>query len=759
MPEFARTEIRRHNGVPTIHVNHEPIHGMTATSCAFDDPGVVRDFVAGGVEIMMIWIEIGLHCWKGPGEYDWSYAEKKLRHFEEHSGDTYWIMRNRLSLLDPWFARAHPTEVHNPPDAAGNDAGTMSVANIVSPVWCEKVCELVAAFVSWLKTTKWAERVIGFMLNAGGTEEWLVFNTAELYRGEYPEVVTREFRTWLRREYHNDEEKLRSAWRGKEVGDVLAPREVQDRLPTFDDARCPTGHMRKGSHIWGPYSLRDPLYERQAIDYYRFLNETVSDHLIAFCKTAKEAARTPVICGGFHSYLWWEGGVYSYIQEYGHGLIQKLMASPWVDFTSDITSYDCRYPGGPSGYLGLSHTHNVSGKLHYTEVDLVTINQLEPRHRDAWAAADTSHIPPGTSEPVIPQKEWGWNKNYCGRDMDEQLAILQREHFHNLMTGTAYWWFDIRQHDYQAPEIVSCLRKLSDIGKRAVTWDRRSISEVAFVVSEDTPMFQAASNGELLRFELEASHKLLIDGCNKAWGLAGVPYDVYELHDLARQDFPGEQYRLLIFVNCARVSERAAEGIRRWQRDGRVFCWTYAAGVTDYDGIDPARHVDLMGMRLGWRNARQQIHVLMDDVAHVLTGGGRDLNFGTEGSVGPVFFVDDPEATPLGHLRDGGEVAFALREHESWRSVYVSMLNFGPQLLRNLTRYAGAHVWCDSDDVVYANSSMVCLHTASAGHKTITLPRPAVVTDLWTGERSREPVERIEFDTSAYRTHAYHTEY
>jgi hypothetical protein len=157
-------------------------------------------------------------------------------------------------------------------------------------------------------------------------------------------------------------------------------------------------------------------------------------------------------------------------------------------------------------------------------------------------------------------------------------------------------------------------------------------------------------------------------------------------------------------------------------------------------------------MRLGWRRERRQIRVLIDDSGYALTQGGEKLSFGTEGSVGPVFFADDPEACVFGRLRDGGEPAFALRHHDGWRSVYLAMLNFGPQLLRNLASFAGAHVWCESDDVVYANRSLVCLHTASAGEKVIRLPQPAVVTDLWTGERSPGPLDAIRATMPAYRT-------
>jgi len=147
-------------------------------------------------------------------------------------------------------------------------------------------------------------------------------------------------------------------------------------------------------------------------------------------------------------------------------------------------------------------------------------------------------------------------------------------------------------------------------------------------------------NGSLLRFELESNHGLLLDLCARRWALAGVPFDIYELNDLRHPSFPGEQYKLLVFVNCAVITPQAAQGIRRWQKDGRLFCWTYAAGVLDDRGLDPCRNETLIGMRLGWRMQRQNIHVCIQPARHLLARGGRALSFGTEGSMGPVFGHD-----------------------------------------------------------------------------------------------------------------------
>jgi hypothetical protein len=738
---FAETTVRRHLGVPTIFVEGQPIQGLTATSVSFGDPQVIEDFVNSGTEIMMIWIEAGLYCWKGPGLYDWSYAEKKLSLFEAHGGNTRWIIRVRLGLLDSWLKHRYPDEFHNP--TSNKFDRTHSVSNIVSPIWLEHVQTLLRDFVSWLRGTRWASRIIGFMLNAGSTEEWLLFDVDQTSRGVYHGVYTREFRQWLRSRYKEDAQALRAAWN-------------QQGSLSFETAECPRGHMRKGSHIWGPFSLRDPRREQAAIDYYQFLNERLADHFIAVCKTVKEAAETPIICGGFHSYLWWETGVYSYIQEYGHGLIQRLKQSPWVDFVSDITSYDGRYPGGPSGYLGLPQSLQLDNKLHYTEVDLSTVSVMPEESRQEWARSDTSAMTLASAEPILPDRLWKWDWGYCGRDAQEQIALLQREHMHNLITGSPFWWFDIRNYNYHEPWIVQSLKTLADVGSRAIDWNRSSVAEVAFVCSEDTPMYQAAMNGELLRFELESAHSLLLDLCARKWGLAGVPFDTYELHDLAHKDFPGFQYKLLIFVNCAVVTPQAAEGIRRWQGGERTLCWTYAPAVYHDRQINPAAGEEIVGTRIAWRNRRENVWVTFNDAHHPLTAGGPTLSFGTEGSVGPVFFADDPQATVLGRLRGGNEPAFTVRDHGDWRSVYLAMLNFNADLLRNLARFAGAHAWIDSDDVIYANRSMLCLHTSSAGSKVIKLNRPSMVTDLWSGERSSTPLQHIQLKSPAYRTYAWH---
>jgi hypothetical protein len=58
-------------------------------------------------------------------------------------------------------------------------------------------------------------------------------------------------------------------------------------------------------------------------------------------------------------------------------------------------------------------------------------------------------------------------------------------------------------------------------------------------------------------------------------------------------------------------------------------------------------------------------------------------------------------------------------------------------LLRGLAKYAGAHIYLDTDDTFYANSRMIVLHTSWRPGKTrtIRLPKRTRVYDLLDGGR------------------------
>ena len=68
--------------------------------------------------------------------------------------------------------------------------------------------------------------------------------------------------------------------------------------------------------------------------------------------------------------------------------------------------------------------------------------------------------------------------------------------------------------------------------------------------------------------------------------------------------------------------------------------------------------------------------------------------------------------------------------------------------LRDFLSGAGVHLYNDdADATVYANASYVALHNAGAGRRTIRLPRPARVTELFPeGRLVSERCSEFSFD-------------
>ena len=55
-------------------------------------------------------------------------------------------------------------------------------------------------------------------------------------------------------------------------------------------------------------------------------------------------------------------------------------------------------------------------------------------------------------------------------------------------------------------------------------------------------------------------------------------------------------------------------------------------------------------------------------------------------------------------------------------------------VIKEAARFAGCHIYSETDDVFYANRNYITIHGAHSGLKTIHLPQARGVYDVYTGE-------------------------
>lgn len=172
---------------------------------------------------------------------------------------------------------------------------------------------------------------------------------------------------------------------------------------------------------------------------------------------------------------------------------------------------------------------------------------------------------------------------------------------------------------------------------------------------------------------------------------------------------------------------------------GRHLIWFYAPGYIDGERLDKSGVSEMTGMDI------VEVASCKSPMTLVEYGVLPSVEYAVEipkkaygapqGStaqpVRPLFAVSDAKSESLGRYMSGGktgETSFARKSFDSWTSWYSVLPVTNPKLLREIFRLSGAHIYTESDDVVYAGGGIVAYHTAARGSKTVMLRNGRKVT-------------------------------
>jgi hypothetical protein len=95
--------------------------------------------------------------------------------------------------------------------------------------------------------------------------------------------------------------------------------------------------------------------------------------------------------------------------------------------------------------------------------------------------------------------------------------------------------------------------------------------------------------------------------------------------------------------------------------------------------------------------------------------------------------------------------------HNNSTSHFYDSRTFDVTRIRDLARQAGVHVFVDDDheDVLYANESLIVLHSGSSGRRTLRLPQKCDVTDLVSG-KTWHAADRVALEVAEFETRLLH---
>ena len=95
----------------------------------------------------------------------------------------------------------------------------------------------------------------------------------------------------------------------------------------------------------------------------------------------------------------------------------------------------------------------------------------------------------------------------------------------------------------------------------------------------------------------------------------------------------------------------------------------------------------------------------------------------------PGIFAEDGEA--IAHFLDTRKPSISIKETEGFTSIYCGSKFLSADVIKEIARFAGCHIYSDTDDVLYANNDYVAIHAAKSGVKTINLPSEASAYEVY----------------------------
>jgi hypothetical protein len=702
-----RAEVRLFRGRPALHLNGKAVFpaidwvsGPRPDGWDFDRQARLNKET--GIHVYAFDVGKGVE-WIGPAtapEHPYDFSTVAARFGRVLDADPEALFHLRIYLEtghDDWWEQAYPGECEILSD------GRRDGQSFASTVWRTQAKDFLAAYAAALKKEGLAERILSYQVGAGHTGEW-VKGESSMHApcGDYSEPMRRHFREWLRRTYGQDEAGFRRAW--------------NDPRASFETAEVPKAEAQL---LARGYTFRDPKTEQNAVDYFRCLSELCADAVIDFCRTAKAASGGTKLAGAFFGYvmdLSWNGGFfrerpdsdYSTYQRSGHLGLRRVLEEPAVDFLVSPYSYGYRGIGGDGPSMLPAESARVHGKLVLIEDDTRTHIDAEDPH---YGRAAT---------------------------LAESTAILRRNLVQDLAHGQGVWWASWKIDPLKEPAFLPMLRDFRALGTFALELDLAPSADVAVLLDDESFYYESS------RYNLDIP--LVFQ--QRLWGLPkmGTPFDTYLLDDFL--EGRTKSYKLMIFLNPFRLDAGRRQAFRtRLEKDGATALWIYAPGYIA-DEASVAHMEELTGIRFGVGDQPWGPLVHVTDFTHPITAGlSQDLVWGTNAKLAPLFHVDDPGAHVLGQVvysQGDCKPGFAVKKVGAWTSVYSAAPNLPAAILRGVARHAGAHIYNDAADVLYATPELLGVHTVSGGRRTFRLRRRAeAIFDLF--ERRSVAREAAEF--------------
>ncbi len=663
-----RCALRQLGGDPAIFVDGQPLAGFMFLTAGGLHTQYHREAAQAGVHVYSDWFGASTVSDLGhvaPDEYDYGEFDRYFAAILDIDPQAYFLPH--VGLTGPaWWQAAHPGEMCQYED------GTRGPTSFASEVWRRDIGEDLRRLIAYLRAAPYADRILGYIFFNGYTAEWQMWGTWQTSRDDYSPPAMRAYRGFLAQRY-SDDSALQSAWGDPHV--------------TLAAAAMPDWPKRRPA---GTRVLRDPRTERQAMDFYEFINQMDAEALLYMARVTREATRGESLVGTYYAYLTAHG---INQQDSGHLAARRVFDSPDIDFLMSPPNYWYRKPGETSTFMSATDSLRYRGKLWLDESD----------HR--------THL----SDPGS-----GYGR---ASTLDETRGVFWREFAEVLTKRAAVSWFDMGGGWFSDPQILADMGQAAAIMQDSLARRRPFTPEVAVLVDPDSFFWMRPT---MANSALDLHQVVTMPQ-------SGAPWDYLLLSDIENSQLP--DYKLYVFLNAFCVQPARREAIQaRLKKNHATGLFVYAPGYFDGRSQSLDNMQALTGIHIACDDTEYQPQIQLEAGDPLAAGLDVGQPIGTSLTISPQFFADDSQARIAGRLIGSDRPGLVVKSANGWTSIYSSAMQLTPALMRNIARSAGVHIWLDSDDALYTDGQHVGVHAATAGTKSLRLPGPYRVFNARSGQ-------------------------
>jgi hypothetical protein len=691
----ATCDVRSVGGAPAFVIDGQPHPGLCYSSYDTDPARFgprVAAFAQAGVDIVNFVVEISGYgysrpLWTARDRWDFADLDGRARTVLAAAPGAWLLPRIYVDAL-AWWTAENPGELmvlENGATAFDEKHFALPrpgpYASLASERWRRDMIHALQTVIAHVRDSDYGNRVIGYQLSGQKTEEWYHWSMNCPLLGDYSPPMQAAFRAWLRTRYATDTA-LQAAW-----GDAAA---------RLDAAAIPTGSQRRGGVT---ATFRDPAAERPVVDFHTFWSEIMADTIATFARAVKEATGRRQVVGAFYAYSF---EFTDLAEDAGHLAVARLERCPDIDFIMAPSSYFNRNLPGTPYFRAPVESLARHGKLFWNDFDQVSFKYYDKLQ----------------AEPAL--KQWEYQMGLT-RTPEEFVWMNRREIGMTLAQGVQTAHFDIHGGYYDDPEVMAGVARLAAIRRRAMASPARASSAQVLVLMDE-------GSEHVLRFRSPLLTPLLSGQVAELPFVA--PYDTGLLADLDVLDL--DRYRIILVLNAFQLTDGDRAKLRQTLlRPPRTVVWYHGAGYVGERDTRPEYIGNLTGIAV--RTAGEAAA----GAAAVTRGPLLPEGAKVDVQPGLRFVVDDPAAEPLAVLADAPQSVVAARRTVAGAvSVYTAALPLPAAVLKPLAAAAGVHIYdADPRHLLFAGPHTLTVGAdAAGGPATIRLPRPATVTDLFTGQ-------------------------